>query len=42
METPEKLEASQRKKDEGNKFFKAGEYWRASKKYEKVVWRKYE
>lgn len=37
METLEKLEACQRKKDEGNIFFKAGEYWRASKKYEKVI-----
>ncbi|KAJ8635529.1 hypothetical protein MRB53_009796 [Persea americana] len=37
METLEKLEACQRKKDEGNTFFKAGEYWHASKKYEKAA-----
>ncbi|XP_058107370.1 70 kDa peptidyl-prolyl isomerase-like [Magnolia sinica] len=37
MDTVEKIEACQRKKDDGNKFFKAGKFWRASKKYEKAA-----
>jgi FK506-binding protein 4/5 len=36
MDTHEKLEASERKKLDGNVLFKAGKFWRASKKYEKA------
>ena len=36
MNTPEKIEAAGKKKEEGNLFFKAGKYAKASKKYEKV------
>lgn len=32
----EKIEAAAKKKDEGNVWFKAGKYARASKRYEKV------
>ncbi|KAK9124959.1 hypothetical protein Scep_013805 [Stephania cephalantha] len=35
METSEKLEVCERKKDEGNKLFKAGKFWCASIKYDK-------
>lgn len=37
MDTHEKLEASERKKLDGNVLFKAGKFWRASKKYEKAA-----
>lgn len=36
MNTPEKIEAAGKKKEEGNILFKAGKYARASKRYEKV------
>ena len=36
MDTREKFEASERKKLDGNVLFKAGKFWRASKKYEKA------
>lgn len=36
MNTPEKIEAAAKKKEEGNVLFKAGKYERASKRYEKV------
>lgn len=36
MNTPEKIEAAGKKKEEGNALFKAGKYARASKRYEKV------
>lgn len=36
MNTEEKIEASGKKKEEGNALFKAGKYVRASKRYEKV------
>ncbi|KAH9738758.1 peptidyl-prolyl cis-trans isomerase FKBP65 [Citrus sinensis] len=35
MDTHEKIEACERKKHDGNLLFRAGKYWRASKKYEK-------
>jgi hypothetical protein len=37
MNTPEKIEAAGKKKEEGNALFKAGKYARASKRYEKVI-----
>ncbi|GMI71837.1 hypothetical protein like AT5G48570 [Hibiscus trionum] len=37
MNTPEKIEAAGKKKEEGNALFKAGKYERASKIYEKAV-----
>ena len=37
MDTPEKIEAAGKKKEEGNALFKAGKYARASKRYEKVI-----
>lgn len=37
MNTPEKIEAAGKKKEEGNVLFKAGKYTRASKRYEKAV-----
>ncbi|XP_059430242.1 peptidyl-prolyl cis-trans isomerase FKBP62-like [Corylus avellana] len=37
MNTPEKIEAAAKKKEEGNVLFKAGKYERASKRYEKAV-----
>ncbi|XVF21316.1 hypothetical protein REPUB_Repub12eG0080600 [Reevesia pubescens] len=37
MNTPEKIEAAGKKKEEGNVLFKAGKYVRASKRYEKAV-----
>ncbi|KAJ7976548.1 Peptidylprolyl isomerase [Quillaja saponaria] len=37
MDTEEKIEASERKKHDGNLLFKAGKFWRASKKYEKAA-----
>ncbi|CAO2822434.1 unnamed protein product [Amaranthus hypochondriacus] len=37
MNTPEKIEAASKKKEEGNTLFKAGKYERASKRYEKAV-----
>ncbi|XP_075647255.1 peptidyl-prolyl cis-trans isomerase FKBP62 [Castanea sativa] len=37
MNTPEKIEAAGKKKEEGNLLFKAGKYAKASKKYEKAV-----
>ncbi|KAK9944699.1 hypothetical protein M0R45_010255 [Rubus argutus] len=37
MNTPEKIEAAGTKKEEGNAFFKAGKYAKASKRYEKAV-----
>lgn len=36
MNTEEKIEAAGKKKEEGNALFKAGNYVRASKRYEKV------
>ncbi|KAL1813451.1 hypothetical protein ACET3Z_023516 [Daucus carota] len=36
MGTDEKLKACEIKKDEGNVLFKAGKFWRASRKYEKA------
>lgn len=36
MNTPEKIEAAGKKKEEGNALFKACKYTRASKRYEKV------
>lgn len=36
MNTPEKIEAAGKKKEEGNAFFKAGKYAKASNRYEKV------
>ncbi|XP_065852020.1 70 kDa peptidyl-prolyl isomerase-like isoform X2 [Euphorbia lathyris] len=36
MDTNEKLEASQKKKLDGNMFFKAGKFWLASNKYHKA------
>ena len=41
MNTPEKIEAAGKKKEEGNALFKAGKYARASKRYEKVMIFKY-
>ncbi|KAK8701907.1 hypothetical protein V6N13_020285 [Hibiscus sabdariffa] len=37
MNTPEKIEAAGKKKEEGNVLFKAGKYVKASKRYEKAV-----
>lgn len=37
MDTPEKIEAAGKKKEDGNALFKAGKYMRASRKYEKAV-----
>lgn len=37
MNTAEKIEASGKKKEEGNALFKVGKYFRASKKYEKAA-----
>ncbi|PPR89677.1 hypothetical protein GOBAR_AA31016 [Gossypium barbadense] len=37
MNTPEKIEAAGKKKEEGNVLFKSGKYARASKRYEKAV-----
>ncbi|XP_027929377.1 peptidyl-prolyl cis-trans isomerase FKBP62-like [Vigna unguiculata] len=37
LNTEEKLEAANKKKEEGNVLFKAGKYARASKRYEKAV-----
>nr|WMP39840.1 FKBP62 [Solanum melongena] len=37
MNTPEKIEAAGKKKEEGNALFKAGKYARASKRYEKAA-----
>ncbi|KAK9194342.1 hypothetical protein WN944_005047 [Citrus x changshan-huyou] len=37
MDTHEKIEACERKKHDGNLLFRAGKYWRASKKYEKAI-----
>ncbi|GLT95653.1 hypothetical protein SLE2022_133210 [Rubroshorea leprosula] len=37
MDTNEKIEACERKKHDGNLLFKAGKFWRASKKYEKAA-----
>ncbi|KAL1557516.1 Peptidyl-prolyl cis-trans isomerase fkbp62 [Salvia divinorum] len=37
MNTPEKIEAAGKKKEEGNTLFKAGKYARASKRYEKAA-----
>lgn len=37
METPEKIEAAGKKKEDGNSLYKAGKYERASKKYEKAI-----
>lgn len=36
MDTDEKLKACEIKKEEGNVLFKAGKFWRASRKYEKA------
>jgi FK506-binding protein 4/5 len=36
MNTQEKIEAAGKKKEEGNAWFKAGKYERASRRYEKV------
>lgn len=36
LNTPEKIEAAGKKKEEGNALFKVGKYERASKRYEKV------
>ncbi|XP_021744682.1 70 kDa peptidyl-prolyl isomerase-like [Chenopodium quinoa] len=37
MDKQEKIEACEKKKQEGNELFKAGKFWLASKKYEKAV-----
>ncbi|KAG6641122.1 hypothetical protein CIPAW_09G051100 [Carya illinoinensis] len=37
METEEKIEACERKKNDGNVLFEAGKFWRASRKYEKAA-----
>ncbi|XP_059660064.1 peptidyl-prolyl cis-trans isomerase FKBP62 [Cornus florida] len=37
MNTPEKIEAAGKRKEEGNALFKAGKYARASKRYEKAA-----
>ncbi|XP_075637885.1 70 kDa peptidyl-prolyl isomerase-like isoform X2 [Castanea sativa] len=37
MDTKEKIEACERKKNDGNVLFKAGKFWRASRKYEKAA-----
>ncbi|KAL1333827.1 hypothetical protein AAHE18_11G131700 [Arachis hypogaea] len=37
METPEKIEATGKKKEEGNALFRAGKYAKASKRYEKAI-----
>ncbi|XP_022137935.1 70 kDa peptidyl-prolyl isomerase-like [Momordica charantia] len=37
LNTPEKIEAAGKKKEEGNALFKAGKYDRASRRYEKAV-----
>ncbi|GAB4851800.1 hypothetical protein Ancab_031199 [Ancistrocladus abbreviatus] len=37
METREKMETCEKKKQDGNLLFKAGKFWHASKKYEKAV-----
>ncbi|KAF5746276.1 peptidyl-prolyl cis-trans isomerase FKBP62-like [Tripterygium wilfordii] len=37
MNAQEKIEAAGKKKEEGNAFFKAGKYFKASKRYEKAV-----
>ncbi|MED6113764.1 70 kDa peptidyl-prolyl isomerase [Stylosanthes scabra] len=37
LNTPEKIEAAGKKKEEGNALFKAGKYERASKRYEKAI-----
>lgn len=37
MTSQERLEAAERKKEEGNLLFKDGKYLRAGKKYDKVV-----
>lgn len=36
MESKEKIEACEMKKHDGNLLFRAGKFWRASKKYEKA------
>lgn len=36
MNTPEKIEAAGKKKEEGNALFKAGKYAKAANRYEKV------
>ncbi|RYQ87559.1 hypothetical protein Ahy_B09g095077 [Arachis hypogaea] len=38
LNTPKKIEAAGKKKEEGNALFKAGKYERASKRYEKVLY----
>ncbi|KAH1089538.1 hypothetical protein J1N35_016795 [Gossypium stocksii] len=37
MDTPQKIEAAGKKKEQGNALFKAGKFERASKRYEKAV-----
>lgn len=37
METPEKIEAAGKKKEDGNALYKTGKYIRAAKRYEKAV-----
>ncbi|KAI3932960.1 hypothetical protein MKW98_029193 [Papaver atlanticum] len=37
IETAEKLEACEKKKDEGNRLFKCGKFWCSSMKYEKAI-----
>nr|XP_025637978.1 peptidyl-prolyl cis-trans isomerase FKBP62-like [Arachis hypogaea] len=37
IETPEKIEAAGKKKEEGNALFRAGKYAKASKRYEKAI-----
>ncbi|KAF7837062.1 70 kDa peptidyl-prolyl isomerase-like [Senna tora] len=37
LNTPEKIEAAGKKKEEGNAYFKAGKYERASKRYKKAM-----
>ncbi|KAK7319011.1 hypothetical protein RJT34_03720 [Clitoria ternatea] len=37
LNTPEKIEAAGKKKEEGNALFKVGKYERASKRYEKAI-----
>ncbi|CAJ1938765.1 unnamed protein product [Sphenostylis stenocarpa] len=37
LNTPEKIEAARKKKEEGNALFKVGKYERAAKRYEKAI-----
>ncbi|XP_068656764.1 70 kDa peptidyl-prolyl isomerase-like isoform X2 [Aristolochia californica] len=37
MDSLERVEAAEKKKEEGNKFFKSGNYWQAAKRYVKAA-----